>query len=57
MFVVNMFYEVNVKNYFLKINQYILLENSSIPYIIYRNNNKINSESRYKIVKIIVTYN
>lgn len=56
MFVENMFYEVNVKNYFLKIKSIVL---EKLIYFLYnlKNNNKINSESCYKIVKINVISN
>lgn len=55
MFVKNIFYEVITKNNFLKIN--LLEKIFNIIYNLQLNNNKINSESCYKIVKIDVTYN
>lgn len=55
MFVKNIFYEVIAKNNYLKIN--LLEKIFNIIYNLQLNNNKINSESCYKIVKIDVTYN
>lgn len=55
MFVRNIFYEVIAKNNYLKIN--LLEKIFNIIYNLQLNNNKINSESCYKIVKIDVTYN